>query len=231
MERRKALGLFAATAASFTALPSLGAGASLAEDVTRQGKDDYTFALDAPSWDPAGGHSPNTPFAAAMAQGGFALHIPAPELYYQLLPAHHVAIHRRRGVKIRGLWYDSPALNPYRDGPSTRSGRHRGTWQIHRDPRDARTVFFQDPHTDNWHTLPWTGLPPSTEVPAFTDSRVRDMLAAARAAGLTPRTDTELLPVLLDLLGAHVPVSTWPTLTKSARRGITRDIAAHGVQL
>ncbi|MDX8053842.1 hypothetical protein SK571_31115 [Lentzea sp. BCCO 10_0798] len=178
----------------------------------------------APSWDPAGDHSPNTLFAAAMAQGGFALHIPAPELYYQLLPAHHVAIHRHRGVKIRGLWYDSPALDPYREGPSTRGGRRRGTWQIHRDPRDARTVFFQDPRTHNWHTLPWTGLPPSTDVPAFTDSRVRDMLAAARTAGLTPRTDTELLPVLLDLLGAHVPVSTWPTLTKSARRGITRDI-------
>lgn len=46
MERRKALGLFAATAASFTALPSLGAGTSLAEDVTGQGKGGYTFALD-----------------------------------------------------------------------------------------------------------------------------------------------------------------------------------------
>ena len=44
MERRKALGLFAATAASFTALPSLGAGTSLAEDVTGQGKGGYTFA-------------------------------------------------------------------------------------------------------------------------------------------------------------------------------------------
>jgi hypothetical protein len=46
MERRKALGLFAATAASFTALPSLGAGTSLGEDVTGQGKGGYTFALD-----------------------------------------------------------------------------------------------------------------------------------------------------------------------------------------
>lgn len=46
MERRQVLGLFAATAASFTALPSLGAGTSLAEDVTGQGKGGYTFALD-----------------------------------------------------------------------------------------------------------------------------------------------------------------------------------------
>ncbi|SDP93405.1 alpha/beta hydrolase [Lentzea jiangxiensis] len=46
MERRKALGLFAATAASFTVLPSLGAGTSLAEDATGQGMGGYTFALD-----------------------------------------------------------------------------------------------------------------------------------------------------------------------------------------
>ena len=51
----------------------------------------------APSWDPAGDHSPNTLFAAAMAQGGFAMQVPAAELYYQLLPAHYVRIHRERG--------------------------------------------------------------------------------------------------------------------------------------
>ncbi|MGO4618166.1 hypothetical protein AB4305_29335 [Nocardia sp. 2YAB30] len=47
----------------------------------------------APSWDPVGDHSPNTLFAAAMAQGGFAMQIPSPQLYYQLLPAHHVVIY------------------------------------------------------------------------------------------------------------------------------------------
>jgi hypothetical protein len=61
-----------------------------------------------PCWDPGGDHSPNTLFAAAMAQGGFSLEIPRPELYYELLPAHHVKIHRARGVKILGLWYDGP---------------------------------------------------------------------------------------------------------------------------
>ncbi len=55
-----------------------------------------------PCWDPGGDHSPNTLFAAAMAQGGFSLEIPRPELYYELLPAHHVKIHTR-GVKIREL--------------------------------------------------------------------------------------------------------------------------------
>jgi len=88
----------------------------------------------APCWDPVGDHSPNTLFAAAMAQGGFAMEIPNPQLYYQLLPAHHVIIHGRRGVKIRGLWYDGPALDGYRQEPSTRGGRHKGKWVIRRDP-------------------------------------------------------------------------------------------------
>ena len=49
--------------------------------------------------------------------------IPAPELFYELLPACFVKIHGQRGVKIRGLWYDGPALDDYRDEPSSRSGR------------------------------------------------------------------------------------------------------------
>jgi hypothetical protein len=72
-------------------------------------------------------------------------------------------------------------------------------------------VFFQDPKIHDWHPLRWTGLPPEGEVPAFSDARVRDVLAAARQAGLRPRTDAELLPVLLDLIGAHIPVEAWPT--------------------
>ena len=75
----------------------------------------------APAWDPGTRHSPNTLFAAAMSQGGFALQVPAPELYYELLPVHLVKIHGRRGVKNRGLWYDSPALDPYRSVPRPRA--------------------------------------------------------------------------------------------------------------
>ncbi|WP_436494282.1 hypothetical protein [Actinokineospora sp. HUAS TT18] len=178
----------------------------------------------APCWDPAGDHSPNTLFAAALAQGGFAMEIPAPELYYRLLPAHYVAIHGQRGVKIRGLWYDGPALEPYRHEPSGRGGRHKGRWVIRRDPRDARTVFFQDPGTHAWHTLRWTGLPPEGEVPSFSDARVRDLLAAARQAGLKPRTDAELLPLLLELIGAHIPVAAWPTMPKAARTEHAREV-------
>ncbi len=192
----------------------------------------------APAWDPGGRHSPNTLFAAAMAQGGFALQIPTPELYYELLPAHHVSIHDRRGVKIRGLWYDGPALDDYRDGPSTRGGVHKGKWMVRADPRDRRTVFFQDPRSGQWHTLRWTGLPEEGEIPSFSDGRTRQLLEQARRAGLKPRSDTELLPLLLDLLGGVTPVPQWPTQTSPTRVGrrhrteqareVTRAAAAHG---
>jgi hypothetical protein len=173
----------------------------------------------APAWDPGTRHSPNTLFAAAMAQGGFALHIPAPELYYELLPCHHVMIHGRRGVKIKELWYDGPALDPYRDSPSTRGGKqHKGRWVIRRDPRDRRFTYFQDPLTHHWHTLRWAGLPPDGEVPSFGDARVEELLREAKRRGLKPKSDAELLPLLLELVGGHIPVAAWPTQMPRAKR-------------
>jgi hypothetical protein len=172
----------------------------------------------APAWDPAGEHSPNTLFAAAMAQGGFTVQVPAPQLYYELLPAHRVKIHGRRGVKIRGLWYDGPGLDDYRDRPSTRGGRYKDTWVIRNDPRDARFVFFQHPTSGDWHTLRWNGLPPDDEVPAFTDASVRQLLARVRQAGLRPRSDAQLLPMLLELIGQYSPVGRWPTQSSRHER-------------
>jgi hypothetical protein len=180
----------------------------------------------APAWDPGTRHSPNTLFAAAMSQGGFALQIPAPDLYYELLPVHQVKIHGRRGVKIRGLWYDGPALDPYRSGPSAQGGVARGKWKIRREPRDRRYTFFCDPLTHDWHTLRWTGLPPEGEVPSFSDIRADDLLRAARAAGLQPRSDAELLPLLLDLIGALIPAGAWPTqMTRQQRTAHARESA------
>jgi hypothetical protein len=179
----------------------------------------------APAWDPGGRHSPNSLFAAAMGQGGFSLQIPPASLYYELLPASLVKIHGRRGVKAGGLWYDDPALDPYRGGPSARGGRRKGTWEVRRDKRDPRYVFFRDPD-GGWHTLRWTGLPPDGEPPAFGDARREDLLRAARQAGLTPQSDAELLPVLLELAGAHVPVDQWPgQLTRQQRVQHAREAA------
>ncbi|MFG2006654.1 hypothetical protein ACGFNU_46660 [Spirillospora sp. NPDC048911] len=165
-------------------------------------------------------------FAASFQQAGFALQIPAPELYYQLLPEHNVAIGGRRGVKIKGLWYDGEALDPYRGERSRRGGRHKGKWRIHREPRDRRTVFFQDPLTHEWHELRWTGLPPVGQIPSFSDRRASELLGAARAGGLRPKTDAELLPVLLEILGARLPVDKWAgRLTRSERIDHARETA------
>lgn len=177
-----------------------------------------------PGWDPGGDHSPNTLFAAAMAQGGFSLEIPSPGLYYELLPAHHLQIHPR-GVKIRGLWYDGPALNGLRGTPSARGGARKRSWVIRSDKRDARTVFFQDDE-HRWHELRWTGLPAEGEIPSFSDARVTDLLREAKAQGLRPRSDAELLPVLLRLLRAHVPVGQWPgQMTRQEKKDQAREAA------
>jgi hypothetical protein len=59
-------------------------------------------------------------------------------------------------------------------------------------------------------------------VPAFSDARVQDLLDQARRRGLTPRSDTELLPVLLELLAGHAPVDQWPTQQQPKRRRTAR---------
>jgi hypothetical protein len=181
----------------------------------------------APSWDPDGSHSPNSLFAASFAQTGFAMDIPSPELFYELLPVHYVRIHARRGVKIRGLWYDDEkVLHDYRGNRSTRGGKHKGQWVIRRDPRDRRHVYFQDPITHDWHPLAWTGMPPVGQMPAFGDARVRDLLRKAAAGGMRPKSDTELMPVLLELIGSRIPVSQWPTqMKKSQRTEHAREVA------
>ncbi len=187
------------------------------------------LAEGAPSWDPGGLHSPNTLFAAALAQGGYALQMAEPQLFYQLLPTHHVMIHGRRGVKIRGLWYDGPGLDSCRAAPSERGGRFKGRWVIRRDPRDRRAVFFEDPHSPRtWHTLRWTGLSPVGEVPSFSDLRVEELLSQARRAGLRPRSDEQLLPILLELLSHASPVQEWPTQQPKKRRAAHAREAAQG---
>ncbi len=184
------------------------------------------FGSHAPSWDPLGDHSPNSLFAASMAQGGFALQIPSVELYYELLPQHRVMIHARRGVKIKNLWYDGPALDEWRLRQSSRGGVARNKYVIHRDPREPRFVYFRDPMTHEWHQLRWVGLPENGRMPAFSDARVRQVLRDLRAQGLAPKSDKDLLPLLLDLIGSKVPVEQWPTrLSKAQRTDIAREEA------
>ena len=128
-------------------------------------------------------------------------------------------------MKVRGLWYDGPVLRRYRAGPSSRGGRHKGRWVVPSDHRDRRHVFFQDPKTHDWHTLRWTGLPPAGEFPAFGDTRVTELLREAAARGLVLRSDVELLPLLLEMIGGSIPVDAWPTqMGKRERTEHAREI-------
>ncbi|MGX1676014.1 transposase [Streptomyces sp. NPDC055400] len=183
----------------------------------------------APAWGPGEEHSPNSLFAASMHQGGIALQIPKPELYYKLLRKHYVKIHPARGVKILGLWYHAEVLDePRHQQPSARGGRHKGKWVVHSDRRDRRTVFFQDAADhDQWHVLRWTGLPPEGEVPAFSDRTVEELFAEVRRQRLAPKAEAELLPVLLDLLGSVTPVKEWRTQQDKKRERTRRARQAH----
>ncbi|MER7151403.1 transposase [Streptomyces lydicus] len=180
----------------------------------------------APSWAPGEDHSPNTLFAAAMQQGGFDLDFPEPSLYYRLLRKHHVKVHPRRGVKILGLWYHADVLDDPRFWqPSDRGGRHAGKWVVRSDRRDRRQVFFQDPADhETWHVLRWRGLPPEGMVPAFSDKSADALLEHVRANKIVARSDEELLPALLDILGSVTPVDEWPT-QKEKKAGKKRRIA------
>ncbi|MEY9839506.1 transposase [Streptacidiphilus sp. EB103A] len=170
----------------------------------------------APSWAPGEDHSPNTLFAAAMEQGGFDLDFPEPSFYYRALRKHHVKIHARRGVKILGLWYHHPVLDkPQFLQPSARGGKHAGKWVVRSDRRDRRQVFFQDPDDhEEWHVLPWKGLPPEGEVPAFSDKSVDALLEHLRTNKITIRSERELLEHLLKILGSVTPVDQWPSQAK-----------------
>ncbi|MFF3265051.1 hypothetical protein ACFYWO_38545 [Streptomyces sp. NPDC002932] len=102
----------------------------------------------------------------------------------------------------------------------------KNKYVFHRDPRDPCFVFFQDPLTHEWHQLRWVGLPEEGRMPAFSDARVRQVMRDLRAQGLTPKSDSDLMPLLLDLIGSKVPVEQWPTrLTKTQRTEIAREEA------
>jgi hypothetical protein len=177
----------------------------------------------APSWGPGEHHSPNTLFAASFDQGGFALQIPKPQLYYRALRRHDVKVHGRRGVTVLGLWYDGEVLDGYRLERSPRRGMHAGTVEVHSDRRDRRTVYLLDPADgESWHPLRWNGLPPEGEIPPFGDKTAEELLHRAREAGISPQSDEQLLPLLLELLGELAPVERWPGRSDANKRQRTR---------
>lgn len=51
-----------------------------------------------------------------------------------------------------------------------------------------------------------------------------ELLKRVERSGLKPKSDDELLPHLLELLGTAVPVRQWPTQKKSQRVDLSREV-------
>src|SRR5262249_53889625 len=100
--------------------------------------------------------SPNGMYDEGLARWG-CIRLPASvNLQYDLLPTAWRTI-QHYGIQLNDLFYDGVALNGYRNELSPYNGAHKGQWPIKYDPRDLRSVYFQDPHTDAWSELEWTG--------------------------------------------------------------------------
>ena len=177
----------------------------------------------APAWGPGEEHSPNTLFAAAMDQGGFALQVPGRSFTTSCCPAHYVKIHAGRGVKIGGLWYGGPAPSCGAcTGPSGRGGKHKGKWvDPRRPPRPAARCSSRTPRTRRSGTsCGGTGCRPRARSPPSPTRPPRSCCARPARRACRPRSDADLLPVLLKLLGgvAPVPASGPPRWARRRRR-------------
>ena len=76
------------------------------------------------------------------------------DLVYDFLPVAWRTI-QHYGVELHGLRYDGAALNGYRNRRSDFTGPRSGRWPVRFDPDDVSRVFFQDPQSNEWHSLPW----------------------------------------------------------------------------
>jgi transposase InsO family protein len=97
--------------------------------------------------------SPNEAYEEAVGRTGFVYVPRDPDLRLRLLPVEARAI-TRAGVEIRGLTYDSPALDRYRQERSPLRA-FDGRWPIRVDPRELGRVWFQDPRDECFHELEW----------------------------------------------------------------------------
>jgi transposase InsO family protein len=97
---------------------------------------------------------PNDAFEIGVARAGRMLVPARADLAYDFLPVAWRTI-QHYGVELHGLRYDGPGLSAYRNRRSELTGRHEGRWPIRYDPDDVSRVFFQDPETNEWHSLAW----------------------------------------------------------------------------
>jgi hypothetical protein len=172
-----------------------------------------------PDWCPEGTFSPNTLYEYGLAQTGVPLRAMSSNDYYALLPTVHVKVHSR-GVKVRGLYYDGPALQDptVRNEPSPYGGRYKNLWTVRYDSRDLRRVFFLDRNGD-YQPLTWVGA--SRHTPCFNDRHAAALTALRTQRGIGVFDQHALAEILLtEILAVHERVENWPTLTPKARKAI-----------
>jgi transposase InsO family protein len=124
--------------------------------------------------------SPNEMYDEGLARAGFVAVPPSPSLYYELLRTEWRTI-QHYGVEVGGLRYDGEALNPYRNHSSPYGGMTQGKWPIKYDPRDLSRVYFQEPESHEWATLPWCDA--ADPARPFTDATLGYAKALLRARG------------------------------------------------
>ena len=162
-----------------------------------------------------------------MIQGGFAPRSPAPSLYYDLLRSHAVGLYDDRGVKVRGLWYHARSWAASGAVPPARGGTRKRKWIVReRSPRPAASPSSstRTPGSGTPCGGPGsrrTGRSRHSAIPAS-----RELLKAAAAAGLAPRSDAELLPAPAGAdRRAAFPCRHWPTqMAKKKRTEHAREV-------
>jgi transposase InsO family protein len=97
---------------------------------------------------------PNDAFEIGVARAGRMLVPARADLAYDFLPVAWRTI-QHYGVELHGLRYDGPGLSGYRNRRSEVTGCHEGRWPIRFDPDDVSRVLFQDPGSNEWHSLAW----------------------------------------------------------------------------
>jgi hypothetical protein len=137
--------------------------------------------------------SPATMYEHGLARAGY-IEVPRdPDLALEFLRTEWRTI-QHYGVEINGRRHNGPALNPYRGRKSPYIGVARQRWPFQVDPDDITRVYFRDPHTRAWHTLPWEHAP-ALEMPLSEDA-----LAFARSLAAGRYTYPDDKVAVADLL-------------------------------
>lgn len=119
---------------------------------------------------PRGTMTPAEMFAFGVAHAGYLTLPLSRDAYFMALRTELRKI-GSTGVRIDGMSYDHPALNPYREQASPYAS-FGGKWPFKIDPRDPLSIYFQDPNSGEWHAIPsrdadWAARPFHNELAAL----------------------------------------------------------------